>query len=156
MKQHRYKTTVTWTGNQGTGTSDYKAYERAHTISAEGKPVVLGSSDPSFRGDPSRYSPEDSLVGALSACHMLWYLHLCSVNNVVVTDYKDDATGIMTENKDGSGEFTEVTLNPLVTVKEQSMIAKANELHHEANKMCFLARSMKFPVNHKPKVIAEK
>jgi len=156
MKQHRYKTTVTWTGNQGTGTSDYKAYERAHTISAEGKPVVLGSSDPSFRGDPSRYSPEDSLVGALSACHMLWYLHLCSVNNVVVTDYKDDATGTMTENKDGSGEFTEVTLNPLVTVKEQSMIAKANELHHEANKMCFLARSMKFPVNHKPKVIAEK
>jgi len=156
MKQHRYKTTVTWTGNQGTGTSDYKAYERAHTISAEGKPVVLGSSDPSFRGDPSRYSPEDSLVGALSACHMLWYLHLCSVNNVVVTDYKDDATGTMTENKDGSGEFTEVTLNPLVTVKEQSMIAKANELHHEANKMCFIARSMKFPVKHESKAIAEK
>ena len=154
MKHHHYSTTVTWTGNQGTGTSDYKAYERAHTISAEGKPDIFGSSDPSFRGDVSRYSPEDSLVGALSACHMLWYLHLCSVNNVIVTNYKDDATGTMTENKDGSGEFTEVLLKPLVTVKEQSMIAKANELHQEANRLCFLARSMKFPVNHESKGIA--
>ncbi len=155
MKQHHYKTTLNWTGNKGTGTSNYKAYERAHTISAEGKPDLLGSSDPSFRGDPSRYSPEDSLVGALSACHMLWYLHLCAVNQVIVIDYKDEASGTMAEHKDGSGEFTEVILRPLVTVKEHSMIVKANELHHEANKMCFLARSMKFPVKHEPKAIVK-
>lgn len=155
MKQHHYKTTLNWTGNKGTGTSDYRAYDRDHIISAEGKPDIPGSSDPSFRGDPSRYSPEDSLVGALSACHMLWYLHLCAVNNVIVTGYKDEASGTMTENNDGSGEFTEVLLRPRVTVKEESMMAKANELHHEANKMCFLARSMKFPVKHEPQAIAQ-
>lgn len=150
MKQHTYKATITWTGNQGTGTSEYKAYSRNHVISAEGKKEIEGSSDPSFRGDKSRYSPEDLLLDSISACHMLWYLHLCSVNGVIVTDYVDNATAIMTEEKDGSGRFTEATLNPIVSVKDESMIAKANVLHHEANKLCFIARSVNFPVHHNP------
>jgi organic hydroperoxide reductase OsmC/OhrA len=150
MKQHTYTATVTWTGNQGTGTSEYKAYSRNHIISAEGKKDIEGSSDPSFRGDKSRYSPEDLLLDSISACHMLWYLHVCAVNGVVVTSYEDHATGIMEEEKDGSGQFTEATLNPKVTVQHESMIAKANALHQEANKLCFIARSVKFPVHHKP------
>ncbi|SEP31134.1 hypothetical protein [Mucilaginibacter sp. OK283] len=50
MKDHHYKTTITWTGNTGTGTKDYRSYERAHTISIDGKQDISGSSDPSFRG----------------------------------------------------------------------------------------------------------
>jgi len=150
MKQHTYSATITWTGNQGTGTSDYKSYSRNHTISAEGKKDIEGSSDPSFRGDRSRHSPEDLLLDSISACHMLWYLHLCAVNSVIVLAYEDNATGIMVEEKDGSGQFTEVTLHPNVTVQDESMVLKANALHHEANKLCFIARSVKFPVHHKP------
>jgi organic hydroperoxide reductase OsmC/OhrA len=150
MKQHTYAATITWTGNQGTGTSEYKAYSRNHVISAEGKKDIEGSSDPSFRGDKSRYSPEDLLLDSLSACHMLWYLHLCSVNGVIVLTYEDHATATMTEEKDGSGQFTEATLNPVVAVQHENMVAKANELHHEANKLCFIARSVNFPVHHKP------
>lgn len=150
MKQHTYTATVTWTGNLGTGTSEYKAYSRNHIIFAEGKKDIEGSSDPSFRGDKSRYSPEDLLLDSISACHMLWYLHVCAVNGVVVTSYEDHATGIMAEEKDGSGQFTEATLNPKVTVQHESMIAKANALHQEANKLCFIARSVKFPVHHNP------
>lgn len=150
MKQHTYTATITWTGNQGTGTSEYKAYSRNHIISAEGKKDIEGSSDPSFRGDKSRYSPEDLLLDSISACHMLWYLHLCSVHGVIVTAYEDKASAIMLEDKDGSGEFSEATLNPHVTVQHESMIKKANALHHEANKLCFIARSVKFPVHHKP------
>jgi organic hydroperoxide reductase OsmC/OhrA len=67
-KEHSYALTVEWTGNAGSGTSGYRTYQRAHTIVAEGKPVIPGSSDPSFRGDPARYNPEDLLVGSLSAC----------------------------------------------------------------------------------------
>src|SRR5688572_7632428 len=148
---HRYNAQTRWVGNRGTGTSDYKAYDRNHDISIQGKPVLKCSSDPSFRGDPSRQNPEELLVASLSGCHMLWYLHLCATNGVVVTEYLDDATGTMEENKDGSGQFTEVILNPTVTVKDASMIEKANALHHEANKMCFIARSVKFPVKHNPK-----
>lgn len=150
MKQHTYHATITWIGNQGTGTAGYKDYSRDHIISATGKKDIEGSSDPSFRGDASRYSPEDLLLDSISACHMLWYLHLCAVNGVVVTAYVDRATGIMAEEKDGSGRFTEVMLNPKVTVQHESMIVKANVLHHEANKLCFIARSVNFPVHHKP------
>jgi organic hydroperoxide reductase OsmC/OhrA len=150
MKQHTYTATITWTGNQGTGTSEYKAYSRNHIISAEGKKDIEGSSDPSFRGDKSRYSPEDLLLDSISACHMLWYLHLCSANGVIVLAYEDHATATMTEEKDGSGQFTAATLNPIVTVQHENMVAKANALHHEANKLCFIARSVNFPVHHKP------
>lgn len=99
MKQHTYKATITWTGNQGTGTSGYKTYSRDHIISAEGKKDIEASSDPSFRGDKSRYSPEDLLLDALSSCHMLWYLHLCAVNGIVVMEYVDHATGIYDRRK---------------------------------------------------------
>lgn len=150
MKNHHYKITIQWTGNQGTGTSGYRAYERSHTISAENKTVIEGSSDPAFRGDRTQYNPEELFLSSLSSCHMLWYLHFCSEAGIIVTDYTDEAIGIMTETASGSGHFTEVTLYPRVTVAEESMIEKAEQLHHKANQYCFIANSVNFPVKHKP------
>ncbi|MBD0254630.1 MAG: OsmC family protein [Cytophagales bacterium] len=149
---HHYKVTTQWTGNQGAGTADYRAYDRSHTLSVDHKPDILGSSDPSFRGDNTRHNPEDLLVGALSACHMLWYLHLCAASGVVVTDYADQATGSMEFNPDGSGHFTQVTLHPVVTVSREEMVDKARTLHEEANKKCFIANSVNFPILHQPTV----
>jgi len=154
MPLHHYQTTTTWTGNLGKGTSEYKGYDRAHTIGFVGKPDILGSSDAAFRGDKTKHTPEELFVSSLSTCHMLWYLHLCSVNGVVVTAYVDHAKGLMDEDAKGSGRFTEVTLNPMVTVKENGMIDKANALHNEAHKMCFIANSVNFPVLHKPTAVA--
>jgi organic hydroperoxide reductase OsmC/OhrA len=150
MKNHQYKATITWTGNLGQGTSTYRAYQRSHTINVEGKPEILGSSDPAFRGDPARYNPEELLLASVSTCHMLSYLHLCAVAGVVVVNYVDAATGVMEESSDGSGRFTEVTLYPTVMVINTSMIDKANELHHAANKLCFIANSCNFPILHQP------
>jgi organic hydroperoxide reductase OsmC/OhrA len=147
-KKYKYDLTVRWTGNKGKGTSSYKAFERSYLVAAPNKVEIAGSSDPAFRGDENKYNPEELLVASLSSCHMLWYLHLCSEAGVVVTDYKDNATGLMTTNLDGSGRFEEVTLNPVVTVSEKSMVATANELHKKANEMCFIANSVKFPVHH--------
>ncbi|WP_420151825.1 OsmC family protein [Spirosoma sp.] len=149
-KQHRYTLTTKWTGNTGTGTSSYKSYERNHIIQSENKPVIPGSSDPSFRGDKTRYNPEELLVASLSSCHMLWYLHLCAESGVIVIDYVDQAMGTMVETADGGGHFSEVTLRPVVVVAEATMIQKANELHHQANKLCFIANSCNFPVYHEP------
>ena len=147
---HFYKATINWTGNLGKGTSQYKAYSRNHEISSEDKPTIYASSDPSFRGEATRYNPEELFVASLSSCHMLWYLHLCSEAGVIVIDYIDNATGTMTETEDGSGHFTEVTLHPVVIVTDASMIDKANELHYEAHKFCFVANSCNFPVHHNP------
>jgi organic hydroperoxide reductase OsmC/OhrA len=145
---HHYKLTLKWTGNKGTGTSGYRAYDRNHEILIEGKTTLLGSADPSFHGDKTVHNPEDLLLASLSACHMMSYLHVCVKAGIVVTDYIDNATGIMVVNADGSGRFIEVTLNPIVTITDESQLAKANELHQEANKLCFIANSVNFPVKH--------
>ncbi len=146
MKQHHYQIKVAWTGNLGTGTSHYTAYNRNHSIEATGKTPILGSSDPSFRGDKTRYNPEELLVSTLSSCHLLWYLHLCAEASVVVVGYEDQAEGIMTEHSNGGGQFAEVTLKPVVTVAHASMIAQAHALHHRAHELCFIANSVNFPV----------
>jgi organic hydroperoxide reductase OsmC/OhrA len=147
---HHYALTVEWTGDQGTGTDHYRSYKRDHVIRTPGKPDLAGSSDPAFRGDPTRHNPEDLLVAALSACHMMSYLHVCAVNGIVVTGYVDEATGTMRDLPDGSGHFTEVTLHPQVVVREAAMVAKALELHKQANALCFIANSVNFPVHHRP------
>jgi organic hydroperoxide reductase OsmC/OhrA len=153
MKHHHYKTTIEWTGNKGTGTSNYRDYERSHTISVENKPVIEGSSDPAFRGDKTKYNPEEMLLSSLSSCHMLWYLHFCSEAGIIVTDYIDNAIGTMEETTNGSGHFTEVVLNPIVTITDETQTEKAKELHTKANEFCFIANSVNFPVKHSPKIL---
>jgi organic hydroperoxide reductase OsmC/OhrA len=152
MKQHSYQTNLQWTGNTGKGTETYRGYERAHSISVEGKPVILASSDPSFRGDKTKYNPEEMFVASLSSCHMLWFLHLCSEASVIVLEYSDSATGIMIESDNGNGKFAEVILHPKVKVKEEWMIEKVDALHEKANEFCFIANSCNFPVKHQSQV----
>ncbi|MGW4465408.1 OsmC family protein [Micromonospora sp. NPDC004704] len=151
-RQHRYDTVVTWTGNRGTGTSGYRDYHRDHEVAADGPVTIAGSSDPAFRGDRTRWNPEQLLVASLSQCHLLWYLHLCAEAGVVVTGYVDRAVGAMTEDADG-GRFTEVLLRPEVTVAEPAMVEPATRLHADAHRACFIANSVNFPVRHEPTVV---
>lgn len=153
VSTHDYTLTVTWTGNRGAGTSGPDAYDRHHVIAAAGKPDLPGSADPSFRGDATRWNPEELLVASLSQCHMLWYLGLAAAAGVVVVDYRDDPTGTMVEHPDGAGEFTEVVLHPTVTVADAAMAARAESLHARAHARCFIARSVAFPVHHRPTVV---
>lgn len=140
-----------WTGNTGQGTRDYKAYERAHEYSVTGKPVIPGSADPAFRGDATRYNPEELLVMSISSCHLLWYLHLCATHKIVVTDYVDAAEGTLVETKDTGGHFTEVVLRPAVTIEPGGDIALAESLHDKAHRLCFVANSVNFPIRCEPK-----
>ena len=153
MKQHTYTLTMEWTGNHGEGTRTYRGYGRDHVISAAGKPDLMGSSDPHFRGDRARYNPEELLVASLSACHMLWYLHLCSATQIVVLAYRDQPIGEMQEHEDGSGEFVRVGLRPQVQIAAGSDLGKALALHAEAHRLCFIARSVNFPVETNPEIV---
>ncbi len=153
MKQHTYLTQVDWTGNTGEGTRTYKGYGRDHTIVSDGKPPIMASSDPAFRGDATRYNPEELLVASLSACHMLWYLHLCAANQVTVIEYSDRASGVMEEAEDGAGAFVRVELRPVVTILAGEDRAKALALHGEAHRYCFIANSVKFPVEVTPEIM---
>jgi organic hydroperoxide reductase OsmC/OhrA len=152
-REHIYDTVVTWIGNRGTGTSGYRDYARDHQVTADGPDTIAGSSDPAFRGDGSRWNPEQLLVGSLSQCHMLGYLHRCADAGVVVTGYVDHARGTMAEVGEG-GRFTEVVLRPEVSVASPTMVEAATALHAAAHRACFIANSVNFPVRHEPRVQA--
>ncbi|WP_417464924.1 OsmC family protein [Kordiimonas sp.] len=153
-KEHHYHSRIVWTGAGDEGTKTYKSYGRDYTMEMDGKVPILGSSDPSFGGDPTRHNPEDILVASASACHMLWYLHLCAVGGVTVLDYVDDAEGVMDEgDKNAPGRFTKIILRPRITITADSDPDKATELHHPASEKCFIANSLNFEVAHEPTII---
>ena len=155
IREHRYSVSVTWQGNRGTGTSAYSAYGRDHQIAAEGKSPIAGSADPAFRGDRTRWNPEDLFVASVSTCHQLWYLHLAADAGIVVTAYADQAEGVMEEYADGSGRFVRVVLRPVVTIAAGSDPTKAEAAHEPAHHGCFIANSVNFPVRCEPRIVVE-
>ncbi len=156
MRTHHYLINLKWTGNQGTGTSAYTAYNRNHTVTAANKITELKlSSDPHFRGDASLYNPEELLVASIASCHMLWYLHLCADAKIIIVNYEDAPEGFMEVGGATPGKFTKVILHPRVTIKTGGNKQKAIDLHHEANAKCFISNSCNFPIEHQPEIIFE-
>lgn len=149
--EHHYRVTVTWTGNTGSGTSGYRDYRRDHVVSAAGRPAIAGSSDPAFRGDASRWNPEDLLLASASACHQLWYLHLCADAGIAVLAYEDSAAATMVDGE--GGHFTRIVLRPRVTVRAGDDLALAERLHHAAHAQCFVANSLKTPIDCVPVIV---
>lgn len=150
MKPHHYSTHLTWTGNKGLGTQSYTSYSRIFSVQIENKPILEGSADPAFRGDSTRYNPEELLLISISSCHMLWYLHLCSNQGITVISYEDYPNGRMIESSDGSGRFEKVVLNPHVVILDEINTSLAEELHEQAHKKCFIANSCNFPIAYQP------
>lgn len=148
VKRHIYTSTIVWTGNKGTGTSAYKAYDRIWDMAAIGKPVVHCSNDPLLGGDSAKYNPEDLLLSALSSCHMLWYLHLCSVAGVTVLSYEDTPEAVGEVEASGKGRFLSVILKPKITITDDSDRQKAIDIHDQIHEYCFIARSVNFPVTY--------
>ncbi|AXF10437.1 peroxiredoxin [Paraburkholderia graminis] len=149
--EHNYQVSVQWTGNRGSGTSGYRDYSRDHVIASGSKPDIPGSSDAAFLGDAKRWNPEDLLVAAASACHKLWYLHLCSDAGIVVVDYRDDAEGTMLDSPQ-QGRFSQIVLRPRVVIQAGGNAELAQQLHHTAHDKCYIANSVNFPILCEPAI----
>lgn len=149
-KQHDYTARVEWTGNRGEGTRSYRGYDRTWDIATPGKPVIHCSNDPLLGGDPGLPNPEDLLLASLSACHMLWYLHLASAAGIVVHAYQDNPTGVGETSPNGAGRFLSATLKPHILVEAGADLAEAEAIHHRVHEFCFIARSVNFPVAYTP------
>jgi organic hydroperoxide reductase OsmC/OhrA len=147
-QEHHFAAHLAWTGPGST--RDYETYGRAYRVDIEGKPPLEGSADAAFGGDPARHDPEDLLVAALSACHMLSYLALCARAGIEVVAYEDQASGVMAI-KDKRMRFTEVTLAPRVEIASGDL-DRATALHEKAHAQCFIANSVNFPVLNMPTV----
>jgi organic hydroperoxide reductase OsmC/OhrA len=153
MKEHHYHVKLSWTDENGKGTTSYTDYSRNHQVNVKGKPALQLSSDPAFRGDATKYNPEDVLVASLASCHMLWYLHLCSKSGITVVKYEDNAEGLMLQEETGGGRFDKVILHPEITILEKDKIELAHELHKESNQKCYIANSCNFPIKHQVKIV---
>jgi organic hydroperoxide reductase OsmC/OhrA len=148
VARHDYTSRIDWTGNRGQGTRSYRGYDRNWTVTTPGKPPIACSNDPLLGGDATLHNPEDLLLSSLAACHMLWYLHYASVAGIVVTAYRDDPIGVGENMPDGAGQFLRATLRPHIVLAAGSDRDAADAIHHEIHKVCFIARSVNFPVTY--------
>jgi len=150
---HDFTSRIIWTGNRGDGTRRYRGYDRSWDIAIDGRAVVHCSNDPLLGGDPAKMNPEDLLLSALSACHMLWYLHLASNAGIVVHGYRDDPVGHAETAPSGAGRFVAAVLRPEITVERGADLAEAAAIHGRIHEFCFIARSVNFPVRHEPRFV---
>lgn len=149
---HEFEVQVEWHGNLGEGTLSHRGYRRHHRITADGRTPIEGSSARVFHGDADQWNPEQLLVAALSQCHMLSYLHVAASNGIVVESYRDEASGSLSVNRDGSGRMTSVSLRPTVVISAGDPEA-ARGLHEEAARLCFIGASVAFPVTHSATIV---
>lgn len=151
-KTHGYRSRLTWNGNLGAGTATYAGYGRDYTVLIDGKPDMVGSADPMFRGNPALPNPEDLFVAAISSCHMLSYLALCARKGISVVAYEDNASGTLVFTADGGGSFEHVTLKPQVTIADAEHESAALALHDDAHRVCYIASSCSTPIHHLPTI----
>lgn len=151
---HIFKAKVNWQLGISETTQNLKGFSRNHVVTIPNKnaPLEVSAAKP-FRGDETLYNPEDLLLSALASCHMMSYLYVCAQNNIEVLNYEDNAEAILEVEGSGSGRFKEVTLNPLVTIKDASKKELAKTLHEKANRLCFIANSCNFPVEHYVEIV---
>lgn len=151
MAEAHYYSRLVWSGAALGATKSVEAYSREFRAEINGKPELLGSADPAFHGDPALHNPEDLLMVALSACHMLSYLAVCARAGILVASYEDSAVGTLAR-QDGRVRFIDVLLRPKVALGNGSDIAKARALHEKAHDICVIVNSVNFPVRHEAEV----
>ena len=145
MSEHRIQ--LNW--NDGGKPFTYESYPREHEIVfKDGQDRMTASSSPTYRGDGIHGDPEDMLVAALSSCHMLSFLAICTKKKITVQSYEDDAVGFL-ENEGGKLWITRVILRPKVVSSADA--AALDAVHHLAHDACFIANSVKTNVTVEPR-----
>jgi organic hydroperoxide reductase OsmC/OhrA len=138
MAETIHRAGVSWAGGEGEDV-------RAHEVLL-GAQSLASSSAIEFGGDETKSNPETLLVGALSSCHMLWFLGLARKKGFEISSYEDDAEAVL----DGK-RFTSATLRPTVRWAGDPPDPDAIEdLHRRSHELCFIANSVEFPVGVEP------
>lgn len=153
QRLHEHASRLVWEGNLGDGTSGYASYSRSYRVVIAGKPDLVGTADPAFRGERDKHNPEELFLASLAACHMLFYLSLCARQGIVVVAYEDEVSGTLMLEPNGGGRFGEITLNPKVTIARAQDDEAAIALHEKAHALCFIANSCATPIHCLPSVI---
>ncbi|HKY13719.1 MAG TPA: OsmC family protein [Microthrixaceae bacterium] len=146
MATSEYRVTMRWVGNDGRGTAELETFGRDGELSSDGLPTIPTSSSPDHAGSAGGWTPEDLLAGAVSQCQMLWFLHLCAKNEIVVQSYVDDVVATL-KVKGSKGTVSSIALNVSVEVSSGDLTL-AESLFTKAGELCYVARSLSSPVTH--------
>jgi organic hydroperoxide reductase OsmC/OhrA len=130
----------------------YDTYNRDHIVTFEGGARVAVSAAPAYRGNAALVNPEESLVAALSSCHMLTFLAVAAKKRFTVDRYSDHAVGFLEKNQNGRLAITRVVLHPQVEFSGPTLPSPKEiaELHEQAHSGCFIANSVTTEVSVEP------
>ncbi len=148
---------IEWALDPAVADADYLAghYSRAHTIAFDGGISIAGSASPSIVRAPwsreDAADPEELLVAATAACHMLWFLDLAKHAGFAVRRYHDEPDGVMGRMPDGATGIVRIHLRPVVGFSGAAPSAAAfATLHHKAHAACNIANSLRSEVIVEP------
>jgi organic hydroperoxide reductase OsmC/OhrA len=142
-----YRANLDWALKAG---EDFPAgrYSRGHSVIFEPGPRVRGTASAQVVGnkwaEEGAVDPEQMLVAAISACHMLSFLHAARLAGFVAARYRDEAEGLLEQNAEGRIALTRVALRPQIAWEGAAPDpAELDHLHHQAHEACFIANSVK-------------
>jgi organic hydroperoxide reductase OsmC/OhrA len=127
----------------------FDGFNRSHELIYQDHSVGVhgGAGDQNKDG----VDPEEQLVGALSACHMVTFLSIAAKKRLTVESYDDNAVGYLEKGSDGKFWVARVTLRPSVRFAEPMPDAETvKKIHESAHKNCFIANSVKSSVAVEP------
>lgn len=128
-------------------------HERRGEISSPGKLAFEVAPPPEFKGPEGVWTPEDLFVAAVEICTMTTFLALAEHRKLPFTKYASSAQGTL-ENVDGKYLFTQIVLNPRITVASEADIPAAEKIIHDAEAQCLISNSIRGRVEMKPTIIA--
>lgn len=148
MSEHRIA--LDWTRNGGP--FERGNYSPDHLIRYAGGQTLQGSPSSEFHGNDAYADPEQSLLSALSACHMLTFLAVAANRGYVIDSYHDDAVAELGKNADGKMAVVKATLAPKVSFSGGKRPAPEEyaALHARAHAACFIANSVRTQVALQP------
>jgi organic hydroperoxide reductase OsmC/OhrA len=147
--EHRYSTSLTWSGSTGAG---YEAYDRTHRIGLPPSPEALRlSADPAFRGTPDLSNPEQLLLAAASSCQMLSFLAIAARSGIDVRSYADDAEAVMPES-DLPVRITAITLRPHIVVAAGTNVERVRRIVEKGHEECYIANSVTTEITIEPTI----
>jgi len=138
-KQFIYKNSLKWEG------------EKQGLLSSSGKPDIKVATPSEFRGHPGVWTPEDLFAASVNSCIMTTFLYYAEKNGIEFLDYKSQAEGVL-ELKEGRLIFIEIKVKPLIFVKQDSDIAKVEEIINVSKKNCLISNSIKCEIKVLPEI----
>ena len=138
-KSFTYRTSAKWTSG------------RSGVLGAEGKPALLVSSPPEFKGEAGRWTPEELFVAAIELCTMTTFASFAQRQNLPLLGYRSEAEGLL-EFVDDGYRFTRVILRPTITLADPAAVEPAAKAMRDAHEACLIGRSVRAEVVVEPRL----